>query len=174
MGWKRKEPFDRNAYLNTQSKVLAALKCTETYPLGYCFSFPAVSKPDGDAELIEWTKEIIVPGVVGKNVGHMLLKHLSKHYPAVKCSKVAVVNDTIASLIAGLTGPKVDAYIGLIVGTGTNMATFMPVAGIPKETNCAKGILPVNLESGNFTPPNLTRWDERIDKKKCQHRTTAI
>ena len=165
MGWKRKEPFDRNTYLNTQSKVLADLRCTMTCPLGYCFSFPAISKPDGDAELIEWTKEIIVPGVVGENVGRMLLKHLSEHYPAVTCNKVAVVNDTVASLIAGLTGPKVDAYIGLIVGTGTNMATFMPAAGIPKETQHTEGILPVNLESGNFTPAYLTRWDERIDKK---------
>lgn len=38
-------------------------------------------------------------------------------------SMVCAINDTVASLFANLTD-STDAYIGLIVGTGTNMATL--------------------------------------------------
>lgn len=34
--------------------------------------------------------------------------------------------------LAGLTDKSYDAYIGLIVGTGTNMATFIPSDKITK------------------------------------------
>ena len=58
-----------------------------------------------------------------------------------------------------------DAYIGLIVGTGTNMATFIPSDKITKlDPEChVQGLIPVNLESGNFYPPFLTAVDDTVD-----------
>ncbi|MBU1195636.1 MAG: hexokinase [Proteobacteria bacterium] len=164
MPWERNTVLDRNIYLDTQSKALESLNFNKACPLGYCFSYPAQSTQDGDAVLLKWTKEIQVPGVVGKKVGSLLLTHIAWNYPNVNCSKVVVMNDTVASLIAGLLMPEVDAYIGLIVGTGTNMATFMDTHHIPKlKESAAPGLLPVNLESGNFFPPHLTKWDEMVD-----------
>ena len=170
MPWKRNIDLEKDIYLNTQTKALESLKYSKECPLGYCFSYPAKSKLNGDAELINWTKEIKVPDVEGKDVGKMLLDHIKKYHEGVKCSKVAVINDTVASLIAGLVKPKVDAYIGLIVGTGTNMAAFIDCESIPKlrelrKEHKLKGIIPINLESGNFNPPHLTTWDEYADKE---------
>jgi len=73
-------------------------------------------------------------------------------------------------LFAGLSNSGYDAYIGLIVGTGTNMATFigadkikkLDVKFIKKEDKDfdLSGLIPVNLESGNFKPPYLNVIDD--------------
>ncbi|EYA48096.1 hexokinase family protein [Bacteroides fragilis str. 3719 T6] len=83
----------------------------------------------------------------------------------IRFTGVKVLNDTIASLFAGLTDKSYDAYIGLIVGTGTNMATFIPSDKITKlDPEChVQGLIPVNLESGNFYPPFLTAVDDTVD-----------
>lgn len=168
--------LDKKKYLDIQASGLKSVKLDKECPLGYCFSFPAKSKLNGDAELINWTKEIIISGVEGEDVGEMLLDYIKTHYKKedLSCSKVVVVNDTVASLIAGLVKPKVDASIGLIVGTGTNLATFMNYEDIPKLSNLAKkhdlkGSIPVNLESGNFTPSYLTEFDDEMDRKLQDH-----
>ena len=49
---------------------------------------------DGDATLIQWTKEISVKDTIGKKIGNMIIDHLSEGEHPVKCSKVVVVNDT--------------------------------------------------------------------------------
>ena len=122
--------------------------CDEAMPIGYCFSYPAASQPDGDAKLIRWTKGVDIKEMVGQPVGTPLMNYLNNmhriHYTGVK-----VINDTVASLFAGLTRPGYDAYIGLIVGTGTNMAAFIPADKIGKiaGTYTAGGLLPVNFES---------------------------
>ncbi|NJO68486.1 MAG: hexokinase, partial [Bacteroidetes bacterium] len=66
-----------------------------------------------------------------------------------------------------IKNPGFDAYIGLIVGTGTNMATFFPSEYIPKLKGMEgwSGETPVNFESGNFNPPHLTACDEEVDDK---------
>ena len=62
------------------------------------------------------------------------------------------MNDTVASLFAGLTDNSYDAYIGLIVGTGTNMATFIPADKIKKlnPADNIQGMIPVNFR--HFLP----------------------
>ena len=167
MPWKRNLPFDKKAFLGIQTRLLAALEPPYDLPLGYCFSFPAESAYNRDAKLIHWTKEIFVPNTEGKLVGKMLSEEIQRD-KTLRCSNITVINDTIASLFSGFTGPESDAYIGLIVGTGTNMATFMDSSTIPKLSDKKipwEGALPVNLESGNFTPPYLTRWDKQLDSE---------
>jgi hexokinase len=158
--------FTKEDLFNAQVKTMEQLKIPENTPIGYCFSYPAKSLTDGDAELIKWTKGVSIPQMEGQPVGKPLLAHLNKTSKS-KFSNIRVVNDTITSLFAGLLNPGFDAYIGLIVGTGTNMATFFPSAYIPKIRDMKDwaGETPVNFESGNFHPPHLTPLDEEVDAK---------
>ena len=133
-------------------------------PIGYCFSYPAESMLNGDASLIRWTKGVDIKEMLGKPVGQPLRDYLNKEN-GDKFTEVKVINDTVASLFAGLTDSSYDAYIGLIVGTGTNMATFIRPDKIKKLNPEYKGegLIPVNLESGNFYPPHLTVIDDKVD-----------
>ncbi|MFA5330386.1 MAG: hypothetical protein WC384_21515 [Prolixibacteraceae bacterium] len=159
------EGFTKENLFNSQLEIINQLDLKDNSHIGYCFSYPAKSLTDGDAELINWTKGVNIEGMIGQPIGKMLVEYLNKH-TACNFDKVAVVNDTITSLFAGLLNPGYDAYVGLIVGTGTNMATFFPSTYIPKIKDMEdwSGETPVNLESGNFKPPHLTEFDEKVDQ----------
>jgi hexokinase len=156
----------------------------EVKHIGYCFSYPAESTIDGDSVLLRWTKEIDIPDMqfklVGKPLMHYLNAHLNTSFESIK-----VVNDTVACLFAGLDAPGYDSYIGLIVGTGTNMAGLINKGQIAKLSKDYKGgdYIPVNLESGNLKPKSasgvyLTKIDEAVDKQSsspsCQLFEKAI
>ena len=148
-----------------QSEFVNDIDLPAKAPIGYCFSYPADCLPNGDAELIRWTKGIDIKEMIGNPVGKPLLDVLNKTGKA-EFTGIKVINDTVASLFAGLTNPNFDAYIGLIVGTGTNMAAFVSASRIPKinpDLNW-QGLTPINLESGNFNPPHLTKYDELVDE----------
>lgn len=168
MPWRRKVAFDTGAYLDLQADLIARLDPESDLPLGYCFSYPTRSLSNRDAVLLKWTKDIAVPGIEGRAVGRMLVEHLRRRHPRLRCRRVTVVNDTVAGLFSGLAArPQADALVGLVVGTGTNMATFMDPESIGKLSgrSAGSGPLPVNLESGNFTPPHLTEWDRKVDER---------
>ena len=158
------EGFTEDDLYNSQAQTINQLSLPKNSPIGYCFSYPAKSLTNGDAELIVWTKGVNIAGMAGRPIGQPLVKYLNENTNG-SFGKIAVVNDTITSLFAGLMNPGYDAYIGLIVGTGTNMATFFPSEYIPKIKDLQgwSGETPVNLESGNFNPPNLTQYDVEVD-----------
>ncbi len=158
--------FTKEDLYKSQAEIINKLKHPANSPIGYCFSYPAKSLTNGDAELILWTKGVNIADMAGKPIGKPLVDFLNQGSSS-KFSKIAVVNDTITSLFAGLKNPGFDAYIGLIVGTGTNMATFFPSEYIPKLKGMEgwSGETPVNFESGNFNPPHLTSYDEEVDAK---------
>lgn len=137
--------------------------------IGYCFSYPAASRLNGDAILLRWTKGIDIPDMIDKPVGELLMTYLNNHREiGTTFTEIKVVNDTVACLFAGLTertpeGKAYDSYIGLIVGTGTNMAAMMPMNRITKLKSQKEDVIPVNLESGNFNPPHLTQIDNLVD-----------
>jgi hexokinase len=158
--------FTEQELLSKQSEFVNEIDLPEKSPVGYCFSYPGRCLPDGDAELITWTKGVDIQEMVGKPVGKPLLEHLNQTGKAT-FTGIKVINDTVASLFAGLSDTGFDAYIGLIVGTGTNMAAFVNAARIPKinpDINW-QGLTPVNLESGNFNPPHMTKYDDLVDEK---------
>jgi len=139
--------------------------------IGYCFSYPAECEKNGDAALVHWTKGIDIPDMDGKPVGKPLMEYLNSHLKT-KFKQIKVINDTVACLFGGLSKSGFDNYIGLIVGTGTNMATLMPCNKIEKLKDKSAKIIPVNLESGNFNPPHLTVVDALVDatsNKKGEH-----
>jgi len=160
------EGFTENDLYNSEAEVIQQLDLPENAPIGYCFSYPARPMLNGDAELIVWTKGVNIPNMEGKAIGAPMVEYLNNTLQAGFSGKIAVVNDTITSLFAGLANPGYDAYVGLIVGTGTNMASFFPSNYIPKIEGMEgwSGETPVNLESGNFDPPHLTAYDVDVDK----------
>ena len=158
------EGFTQEDLFESQAQIINQLDLPADSPIGYCFSYPAKSLTNGDAELINWTKGVNIAGMTGNPIGVPLVEYLNAHTGS-NFYKIAVVNDTITSLFAGLMNPGFDAYIGLIVGTGTNMATFFPSDYIPKIKDLKgwSGETPVNLESGNFAPLHLTAVDKMVD-----------
>lgn len=169
-GWKKdmsvmKSPgYTREELFKELADLIVEIKREEEMPIGYCFSYSAESVPGGDAKLLRWTKGVDIRKMVGQFVGKPLLDYLNEKNK-IKFTGIKVLNDTIASLFAGLTDKSYDAYIGLIVGTGTNMATFIPADKIKKldPAYSVEGLIPVNLESGNFHPPFLTAVDDTVD-----------
>lgn len=170
-GWKKdlsimKTPgFTKEELFKEIADLISELKLDEEMPIGYCFSYPAESLPNGDAKLLRWTKGVNITEMVNDSIGQPLLEYLNKNLPRAKFTGVKVINDTVASLFAGLTEKGYDAYIGLIVGTGTNMATFVPSKDVKKLPAEYKdmGLMPINLESGNFAPAHLTIVDDKVD-----------
>lgn len=171
-GWKidlskMKTPgFTEEDLFREQADPVSEIKVEEDMPIGYCFSYPAESMSDGDAKLLRWTKGVDIKEMIGQPVGKPLMDYFNKKITTAKFTGIKVINDTVASLFAGLTQTGYDAYIGLIVGTGTNMATFInadKIGKLDKSLNVS-GLIPVNLESGNFFPPHLTEVDERVDE----------
>jgi len=174
--------FTQAELLEAMTAIIARLEGLEGITrIGYCFSYAIEALPDGDAKHLQWAKGIDIPEMIGTSVGKTLMEYLNAH-PAIpaRFTDVKVVNDTVACLFAGRSGVEKKANIGLIVGTGTNMAGLMPVGKISKLRNGGAGFIPVNrisrpdsedagfipinLESGDFNPPFLTDCDRLVDK----------
>ena len=133
--------------------------------IGFCFSYPTASRLNGDAILLGWTKDMDIPDMVNEPVGEPFVKYLNSHKDInTQFTDIKVINDTVACLFAGLKETGYDSYIGLIVGTGTNMAGLMRLDKIEKLGNkSSDALIPINLESGNFNPPCLTVIDGLVD-----------
>ena len=131
--------------------------------IGFCFSYPAEITPECDGRLIRWSKQIKAPEVVGKFVGAELRKRLE---PLGFKGRVAVLNDTVATLLAGVSAGirrGCSSYVGMILGTGTNTATVVANSAIVKCPDLpADGSMIVNLESGHFGPVPFSDFDRRL------------
>jgi hexokinase len=157
--------FTRENLFKEITDLISELNLEGVNSIGYCFSYPAEPTLNGDAELLRWTKGVNIEEMLGELVGEPLMKHLNENLEQANFTSVKVINDTIASLFSGLTDRDAQAHIGLIVGTGTNMATFIRHDRIAKlnQNYTQKGLIPINLESGNFYPPLLTVIDDKVD-----------
>ncbi len=153
----------REALFDLQAELVARCDPEPGLPLGYCFSYPARVLDCGDAELVRWTKDIRVVGVEGHRVGALLRDALERR--SVRVGAIRVLNDTVAALLAGAMRPGgFEHGIGLVVGTGSNMAAFFPHSALGKLAHRAPGpSMAVNLESGNLQLAELTGWDMELD-----------
>jgi len=131
--------------------------------IGFCFSYPADILPDFDGRLLHWTKEIKIPGLVGKEIGAGLIRMLEER--GITGKKVVILNDTVAALLAGLAhGQAFNAasYIGFILGTGTNTAYVEQNKNIGKpEGDVSSG----NVESGGFAAYDRGACDLQLDAR---------
>jgi len=132
--------------------------------IGFCFSYAVEIFPDKDGKLLEWSKEIKAPEVIGEMVGHNLLEAMG-----TPGKPLVVLNDTVATLLAGkaaTAGKQYDTYIGFILGTGTNTAYIELNDNIVKTSGLHSGSSQViNIESGAFGNPPRTDIDLLFDSQ---------
>nr|AZL94603.1 hexokinase [Nephromyces sp. MMRI] len=120
-------------------------------PLGFTFSFPCLQESLNAARLITWTKEIETGRateckVEGKDVAKMLQEAFLRH--SIPARVFAVINDTVGTLISCAyqkSEDDPDCLIGLILGTGSNVCYYEPMA---QEFNYKGNV--INLEYGSF------------------------
>lgn len=129
--------------------------------IGFCFSYSMKITEDGDGIPNGFSKEVKAPEVIGVPVGKTLLETLSaRGWKSV--SRVTLLNDTVAALLAGKAatraGAEYSAYIGFILGTGMNAAYVQPAdssLGIEKQI--------VVCESGKCGDVPLSDFDKAVD-----------
>jgi len=121
--------------------------------IGFCFSYAAEITADHDGIPLVFSKEIKAPGVLGLPVGKSLLAELARRGHDVSQKRVSVVNDTVATLLAGKAtsaATPYDGFIGFILGTGTNTAYVENNANIAKISAPLEESQIINVESGNY------------------------
>ncbi len=140
--------FSKEEFFDTFAKYMEDYK-TVSNKIGFCFSYAAEIFPNKDGKLIEWSKEVKAPGVVGEMIGEQLLAAMGtpeKH--------VVLMNDTVSTLLAGkaaTAGKVYDTYIGFILGTGTNTSYVEANKNIVKTSGLnLNDSQIINIESGNY------------------------
>jgi len=144
--------------------VLPYLDQSET--IGFCFSYAAEVTPDCDARLLYWSKQIEVPSVVNTMIGSGLRESLVKRgYQR----RVVILNDTVATLLAGKSVGLTrgySAYVGFILGTGTNTSYVESNRNISKRSDLdPAGSMAINVESGGFKRISQCRFDRLLDQR---------
>jgi hexokinase len=162
----------KKEFFNTFAKNLDHLKNKSDY-IGFCFSYAMEMTPDGDGKVINFSKEIKAPEVVGSLVGASLSEALVAH-GWKKPKKIVMLNDTVAALLAGAAnendGRSYSSYIGFILGTGMNTAYIedLPIQKIAGLKDSAGNPPPnsqiVVCESGLFNKIARSDFDIAVDK----------
>ncbi len=130
--------------------------------IGFCFSYAAEITAERDGIPLVFSKEIKAPEVIGRPIAKSLLDELARRGHDVSKKRVAVLNDTVATLLAGQGTPSdvpYSGYIGFILGTGTNTAYVEANTNITKLNADPAQRQIINVESGNFdiVPGTLDR-----------------
>ncbi|MDA3798989.1 MAG: hexokinase [Kiritimatiellae bacterium] len=133
--------------------------------IGFCFSYATEITPNGDGKLLNWSKEVKIPELVGEYVGSGIIKALGK---VGENHNIVLLNDTIATLLSGKTigfSSHYSSYIGFILGTGTNTAYVEANANIKKISGLTDGTQAVNVESGCFSKAPKSNFDDALAAK---------
>ena len=130
--------------------------------IGFCFSYAVEIAPNKDGKLLEWSKEVKAPEVVGQMVGENLLQAMG-----TPDKEIVLMNDTVSTLLAGqaaTAGREFDTYIGFILGTGTNACYIEKNSNITKTPNLdLNSSQIINIETGNFNKMPRTDIDIAFD-----------
>src|SRR6056297_1851407 len=153
--------LSKEEFFETLAGYLTDFK-TISEKIGFCFSYAAEILPSKDGKLIEWSKELKAPGVIGEMIGEQLLAAMGTPE-----KQLVLMNDTVSTLLAGkaaTAGKTYDTFIGFILGTGTNTSYIEANKNIAKNPslNAAKSQI-INIESGNFNRIPRTDIDEAFD-----------
>lgn len=141
--------------------------------IGFCFSYAMKITPDGDGQVLHFSKEIKAKEVEGSLVGECLAKALEER-GWNKIEKITLLNDTTAALLAGASsatgGVSYSSYVGFILGTGMNAAyidsDFIEKIANEKDSkgNKAPEKQIVVCESGKFNKIQRSEFDIEFDK----------
>lgn len=118
--------------------------------IGFCFSYPAKTLPNNDAEIFWFTKEVKITGAEGKVLGEEINKRLKDK------KQFVILNDTVACQLS------MDADIGMILGTGFNMC----------YTDKNLGMI-VNPECGQYSNLPCGTFDEMLNEELNSPRPCA-
>lgn len=155
------EELSKETFFNALADYLKDYKSVSD-KIGFCFSYAAEIFPNKDGKLLEWSKEIKAPEVVGQMIGEELLAAMRTPE-----KQMVLMNDTVSTLLAGKAARAVksyDTYIGFILGTGTNTSyieankNIIKTDGLDMEDNQI-----INIESGAFTLAPRTDIDVAFD-----------
>lgn len=150
----KKEFFDKFA------ENLEHLK-NKSDSIGFCFSYPMKITEDKDGILINFSKEVKAPEVVGCAIGKCLKEVLVEH-GWKEPKKITLLNDTVAALLAGKAAAKsypYSSYVGFILGTGMNAAYIQPeISDVMKKQI-------IVCESGKTKGVIMSDFDRTYDAK---------
>lgn len=151
----------KEEFFNTIAGYVKEL-ADETDSIGFCFSYPTEIMPNKDGKLLEFSKEVQAPGVIGEMIGENLLNALG-----MRDKEIVLLNDTVATLLAGKSASfeqEYDSYIGFILGTGTNTCYIENNESIKKNEGLEPGRSQIiNIESGAFSEAPRSEIDLKFD-----------
>ena len=132
--------------------------------IGFCFSYSATITPEMDGQVLRIDKEVVIEGCEGQLVGASLLKELEAR--GISGKKIAILNDTVAVLLGGLSqlGESGVNVIGQVSGTGTNTCCALPERRIGKLGSDRDRRMIVNLESGMYDGFQGGEFDRILDE----------
>ncbi len=143
---------DKNVFFETMAGYIKDT-IVNGQRIGFCFSYPVQMYPDKDGRLIQFSKQIKAKGVAGELIGGNLKLALDR-IGAKKPGPIVILNDTVATLLAGkaeLEHRNCDDFIGFILGTGTNCCYLEKNSNILKVPSLDPSKSQViNMESGGF------------------------
>jgi hexokinase len=127
----------------------------ESDRIGFCFSYPTVSLPNGDARILTFTKEIHVRDAGGLLIGDALREALKdRGLPSDK--RVAVLNDAAAAQLGAARDAgareRHGVHVGLIFGAGVNACYAERNENIRKDEVLREkpGATIINTEAGGY------------------------
>jgi len=132
--------------------------------IGFCFSYATEIFPNKDGKLLQFSKEVKAPEVIGMMIGESLLETLGTPE-----KEIVLLNDTVATLLAGKSSnmqKDYSSYVGFILGTGTNTCYIEQNKNILKSKDFDPDQSQIiNTESGNFTRMPRSEVDIAFDNK---------
>lgn len=157
--------YSKKEFFDTIASYLDHLK-DKAEKIGFCFSWPMEITPEGDGRVIQFSKEIKAKEVIGSLIGESLSAALVAR-GWKKPSRIVLLNDTAAALLAGASAAKsgkaYDSFVGFILGTGMN-AAYIEYSPIPK---IADSPAPANqivvCESGKSNKVARSDFDAEVD-----------
>lgn len=165
-GFMGKEEFFETI-VDYMQEVLDSWNCDQPPHIGFCFSYPTEIMPDKDGRLLHFSKEINAHEVEGELIGTNLRQALKRRgYP--EPAGMVLLNDTVATLLAGKaasTEHPYSAFVGFILGTGTNSAYLEKNENITKLPALpSTGAQIINIESGGFDKFQGGSIDQNFDR----------
>ncbi len=142
------------------SQIAGLVDDNTFYALGHTFSYPTRQTGCNNAILLNWTKEINTPGVIGQDINTLLFAALKRRGLPLVVPQV-IINDTVGTLLAAAYQDQ-HTDIGSICGTGHNTAYLEPHPPWTKQP------MIINLESGNFDQLSFTMYDQQLDQTSEQ------
>ncbi|GMR53504.1 hypothetical protein PMAYCL1PPCAC_23699, partial [Pristionchus mayeri] len=161
------------------AKALADFLCEkglqdEGLMVGFTFSYPCDQTGLRSATLLRWTKGVTATGAVGEDVVRLLEEAIDRD-GRVRVEIVALINDTVGTMVAAAYENGGACDLGVIIGTGTNAAymedTRNLVFGLSNATeDYTHKTMIVDTEWGGFGDKGeadyiFTQYDKIVDAR---------